>query len=165
MLADEYETDDAVAVLFVPHFHEVRVFAENALLHFFVFGSEPGAEILGRSLLAGLFEQETVVAVVFEPHKSLGADDTCGVVVQQHFEAFADERAAAFVHERADAIFVAMRMVLVVVVAAVAHAVFMVAMAVIFVFVVVLIVVMFVMIMVMMFVFIFVMVVMMMLVG
>ena len=90
VLADEYETDDAVAVFLVPHLHEVRILAQQALLFLFALAGEPGPEILGGSLLAGLFEKVAVVAFVLEPHEALGADDARGVVVEERLELVAD---------------------------------------------------------------------------
>ena len=136
MLADEHQADDAVAVLFVPDFLELRIFSEDALLFGLAFGGKPLAKVFGRGLLACLFEQEAVVTIVAEPYKTLGADDAGRIIVEEFFELFAVQRTVCFIHERADAVFVAMRMVLVVVVAAVANAVFMIAMAMIFIVVV-----------------------------
>ena len=150
MLADEHQTDDAVAVLFVPDLLELRIFGEDALLFGFAFSSEPASKILGGGLLAGLFEQVAFAALVAEPDETFRADDARRIIVEERFKLFAVQRTVVFIDKRADAIFVAMRMILVVVVAAVANAMFMVAVAVVFVVVVMM---MFVFIMVVMMVF------------
>ena len=141
MLADEHQADNAVAVLFVPDFLELRVFGEDALLLGFAFGGEPTSKILGGGLLASLFEQVAFAAFIAEPDKALRADNARRVVIEERFELFAVQRAMVFEYERADAIFVAMRMVLVVMVSAVANAMFMVAMAMIFVVVIMIVII------------------------
>ena len=75
MLANEHQADDAVAVLFVPDFLELRIFGEQASLFFLAFGRKPLTEVFGGGLLASLFKQEAVVTIVAEPYKTLGADD------------------------------------------------------------------------------------------
>ena len=140
MLANEYQTNDAVTVLFVPDFLELRIFGEDALLFGFAFGGEPASKILGGGLLAGLFEQVAFAALVAEPDETLRADDARRIIVEERFELFAVQRTVVFIDKRADAIFVAMRMILVVVVAAVANAMFVVAFAMVFVVVIIVIV-------------------------
>ena len=124
MLADEHQTDDAVAVLFIPDFLELRIFGEEAFLFGLAFGGKPRAKVFGRGLLTGLFEQVAFAAFIAEPEETLRANDACRIIVEERFELFAIQRTMVFEHERADAIFVAMRMVLVVVVAAVANTMF-----------------------------------------
>ena len=158
VLTDEHQADDAVAVLFVPDFLELRIFGEDALLLGFAFGGEPTTKILGGGLLASLFEQVAFTAFIAEPDKALRADDARRVVIEERFELFAVQRTMVFIDKRADAVFVAVRMVLVMVVSAVANAMFVVAMAV--VFVVVIMIVIIVVVMVMMFMFVMVIVVM-----
>ena len=130
VLADEHQADNAVAVLFVPDFLELRIFGEHAFLFGLAFGGKPLTEVFGGGLLAGLFEQVAIVAFIAEPHKTLGTDDACRIVVEEFFELFSVQRTVRFVNERANAIFVTMRMVLVVVVPAVAYPVLVIAMAV-----------------------------------
>ena len=156
VLAYEHQTDDAVAVLFVPDFLELRIFGEDALLFGFAFGGEPASKILGGGLLAGLFEQVAFAALVAEPDETFRADDARRVVIEERFELFAVQRTMVFIDKRADAVFVAVRMVLVMVVSAVANAMFVVAMAVVFVVVIMIVIIIVVMMM-----FVFIMVVMM----
>ena len=89
MLADEHQADNAVAVLFVPDFLELRIFGEDALLLGFAFGGEPTTKILGGGLLASLFEQVAFAAFIAKPNEALRADDACRIIVEECFELFA----------------------------------------------------------------------------
>ena len=89
MLAYEHQTDDAVAVLFVPDFLELRIFGENALLFGYAFSSEPASKILGGGLLASLFEQVAFAAFIAEPDETLCTDDARRIIVEERFKLFA----------------------------------------------------------------------------
>ena len=117
MLADEYDLDHAIAILFIPVTHQSRLSLHQLNQVLLRSGSIPKAALRDLLLLTGLLKEDRHISIVREITDTLRTNHIAGPLRRQEtVELMNVEWWTAVIDKGADAIFLRLTLLMVVVV-------------------------------------------------